>query len=187
MHLSIRQRINIRFFSYYLVNGTLNFKLLHEELNGEYHDILMARPDIFYKVCCVFINRECFLKQDWPDNERLGSFIYSEITGNKTFEFESWETVYEINDKGLNGAFKDFTQWFINHKAPGGEDYAQFIESLATFVEQSFVIWANVVEFENDVIINHEYVKSRVAKYIDGYITGNRDDLEDWECEFHIW
>jgi hypothetical protein len=185
MYLSIRQKSNIRHFIYYLVNGTLNFDVLHNKLKGEYHEILKNDPGLFYKACCVFINQECRLNEDWPQTGRIAGFIYDTIKGTEEFSFEAWETDLEIRDNDLNGAFKLFTKWFMHFESQGGGNYSAYIGELATFVETCFSIWSNVVTFNDGKITNADLANARVGSYINSYFTGTPYDIEDWEWELY--
>lgn len=185
MRLSLRQKSNIRYFVYYLVNGTLNFDLLHNKLNGTYHNILKENPELFYKTCCVFINQETTLNENYPQTKRLGQFLFDLIVGGTShITFAEWETNYEATKGNLNGEFKLFVRWFIESPAANGRTYKEYIECLASFVEQCFGIWANVVEIHDNKITNPDYAKTRVQLYINAYMGfGDYNDLEDWECE----
>ena len=79
MQLSVRQRSNIRHFIYYLVNGTLDFELLNNTPGTGYHEYLKQNPEVFFTVCCVFINQECKNAPAWPEVKRLGRFVYQQI------------------------------------------------------------------------------------------------------------
>ena len=184
MHLSVEQKSDIRHFIYYLVNGTLNFDFLHNKLNDEYHEILETSPDVFYKACCVYINQHC-VNKTLHDGARLGGFVFDTIKGTQQFAFETWETDFEVRGNELNGAFKSFTLWFTQFVTPSGETYYDYIASMATFVEQCFAIWANVIVFEEGEVNNADYAIARVSSYINSYFTNTEYDIQDWEWELY--
>jgi hypothetical protein len=190
MHLTIRQRSNIRHFIYYLVNGTLSFELLHNHLSVPYHDFLKTHPELFYKTCCVFINQQMMLDPSWPQVKRLAEFICKEVDPSKNKdldEFKAWELNFEIGALDVAGSFKSFTKWFIASTVVDEINYTNYIEDGATFVEQCFAIWANVIQFEKERAINYDHALSRVEEYIkfnNGVI--KETNLKDWEWELHM-
>jgi hypothetical protein len=190
MNLTIRQRSNIRHFIYYLVNGTLNFELLQNHLSVPYYNYLKTHPELFYKTCCVFINQQITLNPSWPQVKRLAEFICKEIdpTKNKEFEeFKGWELNFEIGALDIAGSFKSFTKWFIGSTVVNEVSYSNYIEDGATFVEQCFAIWANVIKFEEERAVNYDYVLTRVEEYIKfNYGAIDETTLEDWEWELHM-
>jgi hypothetical protein len=190
MNLTIRQRSNIRHFIYYLVNGTLDFELLNNCLSVNYHDHLKTHPELFYKTCCVFINQEVKLNPSWPEVNRLAEFIYleTELERRKDVkEFESWELNFQIKSLDLSDSFKAFSKWFIESGVVEGVGYTNYIEDGASFVEQCFAIWANVIEFDEVQAINFEQATSRVTEYMKSYYdTSFKHCLEDWEFELHM-
>ena len=190
MKLSIRQKSNIRHFIYYLVNGTLDFDLLNVRLQKAYHEVLKSDSDLFYKACCVFINQETKYNSDWPDVKRIAQFIYKELDPNSSDDLvtlEPWETQFEILKISLSDDFKSFTRWFIENSVVDKIGYKDYIEDGASFVEQCFAIWANVIECKDGVPINSNRAKERVEEYIKSYyIPGYKDNLESWECELHM-
>lgn len=190
MNLTIRQRSNIRHFIFYLVNGTLDFELLNNCLSGNYNDHLKTHPELFYKTCCLFINQEIRLSPSWPQVNRLAEFICKEIEPEKqkdVTEFESWELDFQIRSSDLSGSFKAFSKWFIESRVVERASYTNYIEDGASFVEQCFAIWANVIELEEGQAINFEHALGRVTEYIRSYYDPSyKDSLEDWECELYM-
>jgi hypothetical protein len=173
-----------------LVNGTLDFELLNNRLSVNYHDHLKAHPELFYKTCCLFINHEEKLNPSWPQVNRLAEFNCKEIEPEKhkdVKEFESWELDFQIRSSDLSGSFKAFSKWFIESVLVEGVSYTNYIEDGASFVEQCFAIWANVIEFEEGQAVNFEHAVSRVTEYIKSYYDPSyKDSLEDWECELYM-
>jgi hypothetical protein len=192
--LSIRQRSNIRFFVYYLVNGTLNFDLLHQYSSVVYHDYLKAHPELFYQACVAFINLECKDAPNWPDVTRLGSLIAEWIkTGfSKAFEVTEQEDSCKADSIGFKKAFLSFSNQFATGQGSnpfiGGVGYSDFINDGATNVETCFAIWANVIEFENGEAVNQEHAISRVNEYLKMYYGNDyQAQLEEWEWELHFF
>ena len=62
MKLTQDQKSNIRHFIYYLVNGTLDYKLLNTALAGKYFTILRGRPDIFLNAVVFLLIRMAMQK-----------------------------------------------------------------------------------------------------------------------------
>lgn len=191
--LSIRQRSNIRLFAYYLVNGTLDFDLLNNQLSVEYHGYLKTHPELFFKACFAFINLECKYAPNWPHMDHLGGLISQWIEPERFSKYnEPIETDCRANPKGLKEAFLAFSHRFSIGQADepfiAGINYADFISDGATNVETCFAIWANVIEFENGVAVNQEYAISRVLEYLKMYYgNGYQAQLEDWEWELYLY
>ncbi|MCC6283134.1 MAG: hypothetical protein IT262_21180 [Saprospiraceae bacterium] len=188
MTLSVRQKSNIRHFVYYLVNGTLDFELIQKTFADTYHDTLKSNSDLFYKTACVYINQEIELNPQWPDTKKLGKFI-CDLYENRVNEadFENWKTNFDTQQKDFSSDFKSFTKWFIASKTVPGITYSDYIDARASFVEQCFAIWANVVEIEHNVVKNTNHAIERVEQYIKSYfVPGFIDNLEEWECELHM-
>jgi|GEM_PF-1486028 len=188
MTLSVRQKSNIRHFVYYLVNGTLDFELIQTIFDSNYYDVLKSKPDFFFKTSCVFINQEIKLNPNWPNTKRLGNFICRLHCNNldKTY-FETWEIDFTENKADYSSDFKKFTRWFIEAKTVDNIKYNNYIEDGASFVEQCFAIWANVVNIENNRVTNFSHAIERVEQYIKSYyLPGYINDLEEWEYELHM-
>lgn len=190
MNLSIRQRSNIRHFIYYLVNGTLDYDLLNNFFNDHYHDYLRSHPDLFYKTSCVFINQEVRNNPFWPEVSRLAEFICKAADPKKGKDlpnFESWELNFQIDVLDLAGSFKAFTKWYIESEVVEGFSYIDYVENGASFVEQCFAIWANVIAFKEEQAVNFDLAISRVIEYIKSYFDPNyKGNLELWELELHM-
>ena len=187
MPLTVKQKSNIRHFAYYLVNGTLDFELIQKTFGNSYHSCLKSNTNLFYKTGCVFINQELWLNPDWLDAKKLGKFICQLYTNTiSTDDFKDWETDCTTDKPNYSSDFKKFMQWFIRFQVASGITFDSYIDDGATFVEQCFAIWANVVQVENSAIINHKHAIDRVEQYIKSYyIDGFTDNLEDWECELY--
>ncbi len=187
MTLSIRQKSNIRHFAYYLVNGTLDFELIQRTFPGGYYDTLQSNPELFYKTTCVFINQEMKLSPSWPDTKKLGKFFCQLYLNNfDTSDFEDWETDFKTEKPDFSSDFKNFAKWFINAQTVTGITYSDYIGDGASFVEQCFAIWANVVVIDNNKVTNSKHAIERVEQYIKSYyVQGFTNNLEDWECELH--
>lgn len=188
MTLSIRQKSNIRHFAYYLVNGTLDFELIQRTFGESYHDTLKSNPDLFYKTTCVYINQEIKLNPSWPDTKKLGRFICQLYAGNlDTNDFEDWERDFTTEKPDYSSDFKNFTKWFITAQTIFGITFDNYIEDGASFVEQCFAIWANVVLIENNKVTNYNHAIERVEQYIKSYyVQGFNDNLEEWERELQM-
>lgn len=190
MKLTIRQMSNIRHFIYYLVNGTLDFELLNSRLSVNYYDYLKTHPELFYKTCCVFINQEVKDSPSWPHVKRLAQFICKEIdpqNNQDLAKLEDWEFDFQIYTTDLAGSFKSLSKWFIQSSIVDGVEYSNYIEAGASFVEQCFAIWANVIVFEEQNAVNYDHAINRVTEYIKSYFDPNyEDNLEEWEIELHM-
>jgi hypothetical protein len=87
----------------------------------------------------------------------------------------------------LSDSFKRFTKWFLWSTVVAGISYTNYIEGGASFVEQCFAIWANVIAFKGGQAMNLEYATSRAAEYINSYYRPSyKHNLEDWECELYM-
>jgi hypothetical protein len=188
MTLSVRQKSNIRHFIYYLVNGTLDFELIQKTFDESYYNKLKLNPYLFYKTSCVYINQEIKLNPTWPDTQKLGKFICELYKSSiNKIDFEDWETNFDIYQNDFSTDFKNFTKWFIGSKIVSNVTYSDYIGDGASFVEQCFAIWANVVKIENNRVTNNEHAIERVEQYIKSYyVPGYTDNLEEWECELHM-
>ncbi len=173
---------------YYLVNGTLDFEPIQKTFGESYYYQLKSNPDLFYKTACVYSNQEIKLNPTWPDTKKLGKFICdlykNEI--NKV-DFEDWETNFDTQQEDFSSDFKNFTKWFVASIIVSEVTYKDYIGDGASFVEQCFAIWANVVEIENNRVTNFDHAIERVEQYIRSYyIPDYTDNLEKWECELHM-
>lgn len=188
MTLTLRQKSNIRHFVYYLTNGTLNPELIQEVFGDDYHLALQAKPELFYKTACVYINQEIASTPKWPDTKRLGKFICQLYLDNiDSNDFDDWETNFATEKPDFSSDFKKFTRWFINAKTIPGISFKNYIGDGATFVEQCFAIWANVVILDENKVNNYDHAIARVEQYIKSYyIEDYVHDLEEWECELHF-
>jgi len=188
MTLSVEQKTNIRLFVFYLVNGTLDVELIEESFGVSYHDVLKLNPDLFYKTACVYINQEIKLFPNNTDTERLGKFICELYkSSNHKTDFADWETNFDTQQNDFSTDFKNFTKWFISAKTVLGVTYSDYIDNGASFVEQCFAIWANVVKIENNRVINNDHAIERVEQYIKLYfVPGYIDNLEEWERELYM-
>jgi len=185
--LSTKQKSNIRFFIYYLVNGSLNYERIESTFKGKYFEVLKAHPDYFYKTASVFINQEVHVSSVWPNTDKLGQFICNLYKNElNATQFEAWELDFTFNMPGLSSDFKRFTQWFIE-KITNGHSYYDYITNGASHVEQCFAIWANVVVINNGRVINFDDAIERVDQYLKSYyIKDFKSNLKDWECELHF-
>lgn len=188
MELSVRQKSNIRHFVYYLVNGTLNFELIQKTFGESYYNTLESNPHLFYKTACVYINQEIKLNPTWPDTQKLGKFICDLYKNEiKSAEFEDWETNFDTKNEDFSSDFKNFTKWFLVSMTVSEVTYKDYIDDGASFVEQCFAIWANVVKIENNRVTNFDHAIERVEQYIKSYyISDYTSNLEDWECELYV-
>jgi len=186
--LSNQQKTNIRHFIYYLVNGTLDFSLINDRIKDPYYEVLGSNPSLFFKVCCVFINQEVAIKNDWPQVNRLAEFLCKELDpvhNSDLIDLESWELDFQIKSDDLSGEFKSFTKWFIETEIVNEVGFKDYIEEGPSLVEQCYAIWSNVIIFEEGRCSNADYTRSRVSIYIRGYYLGHEDGLEEWEC--NLW
>jgi hypothetical protein len=187
MTLSVRQKSNIRHFVYYLVNGTLDFELMQKTFGDHYHDKLISDPDLFYKTACVYINQEIKLNPKWPDVKKLGKFICQLYYGGINTDFEVWEMDYAIGGRDFSADFKSFVKWFIEAKTVKDVSFRNYINDGASYVEQCFAIWSNVVVLDENKVTNYAHAIERVEQYIKSYyVEGYEDDLGEWECELHM-
>ena len=119
----------------------------------------------------------------------MAQFICKKVHSNvisDVKEFEPWELNFEIAEDDLSGSFKAFTSWFVSSSVSNKEGYQQYIQSLASFVEQCFAIWANVIEFEEGRAVNSLYSQQRVLLYIlEYYGQIEQSGLQEWELELH--
>jgi hypothetical protein len=187
MTLSVIKKSNIRHFIYYLVNGTLNFELIQHTFNDSYHQILKDNPDFFYKTCCVFINQETTSNPSWPDTKKLGRFMcHLHSPTVDIYDLEDWEQDFTCSESDLSSDFKRFTKWYQETETVDNIFYDDYISEGASFVEQCFAIWTNVIELGGNKVINFEHSTERVEQYIKSYyMDGFIDNLQEWECELH--
>jgi hypothetical protein len=190
--LSTRQKSNIRHFIFYLVNSTLNFELIQTTFGNNnhtnyYQTVLKSDPDFFYQTACVFINQETTLHPDWPYTEKLGRFIcHLHDKRIDISDFEPWELNFTTDGSDFSSDFKQFTKWFIQANVVNGASFSNYIDDGASFAEQCFAIWTNVVTLDAGRVTNFEHAIKRVEEYIKFYYNPEYGfNLEEWECE--LW
>ena len=186
--LDIKSKADIRFFTYYLVNGTLDYDLLNIKLKTNHIEFLENNPRLFFESYCVFANHKRKTPEIDPMNRRVAEYICKSIEPENFQQFdnfENWELEFNFNGNDFSNCLKSFAYKITFDKI----DKLKITENLfkhcitygATFWETVFVIWANNLEFENDKIINQDYAIERVTQwYIDN------EKIEEWEIELEI-
>ena len=188
MRLDIKSKADVRFFTYYLVNGTLDFDLIHEELEEFHIDYLENNPKLFFESFCIFSNHKYRTPDINPMNSRVAQYICKTIDPEKfkRFDnFESWELDFDFNGNDFFNCLKEFAFKIsfdkIDILIETENLFKEHISYGATFWETVFVIWANNLEIENGVITNQQYAISRAAQYFINY-----DEIEEWEYELEM-
>ena len=186
--LDIKSKADIRFFTYYLVNGTLNFDLLHNKLKTNHIDFMSQNPKLFFESFCVFANHRERTPDINPMNKRVAEYICKSIEPNnfRHFDnFEKWEMNFDFSGNDFINCLKDFAYRVSFDKIDNGNLidnlFKRSITYGATFWETVFVIWANNLEFESDKIRNQEYSIGRAAQWYLG-----KEEVEDWEIELEM-
>lgn len=194
MRLDNDVKAEIRFFIYYLINGTLDFDLLNNKLKTNYRQYLAKHADLFFLTCCVFINNQSKNGSDKGIDKRCAEFICQYIEPdrfNSIEEFQGWESDAKMEGLSLANSFKDFAFRIAHEKLDTklftSPYYSDFIIRCGpSFVEQGFTIWANNIEIENDVVINQEYAIARATQYFKTWFDQSYSpipDFEEWELE----
>jgi hypothetical protein len=188
MRLDTKTKADIRFFTYYFVNGTLDFDLLNNKLTTYHIDYLKQNPRLFFESFCVFINHKTRTPDLDPMNKRVAEYICKTIEPENFQQydnFENWEIDFDFNGNDFANCFKDFA-----HRLSFDEivilsltenHFKKSITYGATFWETAFVIWTNNLEIENGIVTNQEYAIDRACKWFE-----NPEIFEDWEVELEM-
>lgn len=187
MRLDIKSKADVRFFIYYLLNGTLDFDLLSNQLSTSYIDYFEHHPELFFETCCIFINHKKRTPDINPMNRRAAEYICKTIEPNNFQEFaifEPWELDFTHSGTDFFNCFKDFAFKVAFDKIERLQTipyYKHLFSYGATFSETVFVIWANNLEFENETITNQQFAVDRAAQwFIDN------EAVEEWEFELEM-
>jgi hypothetical protein len=188
MRLDNKAKADIRFFTYYLVNGTLHFDLLNNQLHINHIEYLEQNSKLFFESYCVFINHRLRTPDINPMNKRVAEYICKTIDPDNfrhLDNFENWEIDFAFEGNDFPNCFKDFAYRISFDKIPlltATENlFKNSISYGATFWETVFVIWANNLEIENNKVINQEFAIERATQwYLDC------EKVEDWEIELEM-
>ena len=186
--LDIKSKADIRFFTYYLVNGTLDYDLLNKQLKTNHIEFLENNPRLFFESFCVFANHRRKTLNINPMNRRVAEYICKSIEPEnfKQFDnFQNWELDFDFDGNDFTSCLKNFAYKITFDKIDklkSTENLFKYCISYgATFWETVFVIWTNNLEFENHKIINQDYAIDRAAQwYIDN------EKVEEWEIELEM-
>ncbi len=188
MRLDTKTKADIRFFTYYFINGTLNFDLLRSKLKTYHIDYIEQNPRLFFESFCVFINHKMRTPDINPMNTRVAEYICKTIDPKNFhyFEnFENWEIDFEFKGTDFSNCFKDFAYRLsfdrIEKLALTRNLFKKSITYGGTFWETVFVIWANNLDIEDGIVINQEYAINRACKWFE-----NPEIFEDWEVELEM-
>lgn len=188
MRLDTKTKADIRFFSYYLVNGTLDFDLLNNQLEVNHIEYLAENPRLFFEAYCIFINHKQHTPDIDPMNKRVAEYICKTIDPHnfkKIDNFENWEIDFEIEGNDFANSFKDFAYKISMDKIEKlvvSENYFRNCISYgATFWETVFVIWANNLQIESGKIVNQEYVIERATQWFLDVAK-----VQEWEYELEM-
>jgi hypothetical protein len=184
--LDIENKSDIRFFIYYLVNGTLDFDLLNNELKTNYIEYIEAHPELFFHTCCVFINHQKRTPSNEPMSRRCAEYICKTIEPDNFSQFdnfEPWEINFDFNSNDFYDCFKDFSYRIAFEKIEKLESNKPYYKDLfswgASYLEKAYSIWANNLEIENLVVLNQEYAIDRAVLFF----LNREEELEEWERE----
>lgn len=188
MTLDIKSKADIRFFTYYFVNGTLDFDLLNNQLKTYHIDFIKENPKLFFEAFCVFANHKHKTPNLNPMNKRVAEYLCKSIDFDnfRHFDnFEEWELNFDFDDKNFTSCLKDFAFRIafdkIEKLKSANNLFKESITNGATFWETVFVIWANNLKIENGIVTNQEYAIDRACKWF-----ANPEIFEDWEVELEM-
>lgn len=188
MKLDTKTKADIRFFTYYFVNGTLDFDLLNSQLKIYHINFIEQNPRLFFESFCVFINHKLRTPDINPMNKRVAEYICKtiDLDSFRNYDnFENWEINFEFNGDDFANCFKDFVYRITFDKIEKltlSENYfKRYITYGATFWETVFVIWANNLEIENNKVLNQEHAINRACDWFT-----NPEIFEDWEVELEM-
>jgi len=186
--LDIKSKADIRFFTYYLVNGTLDFDLLNNKLKTNHIDFISQNSKLFFESFCVFANHKKQTADINPMNKRVAEYICKSIEPDnfRQFDnFEKWELNFDFHGNDLTNCLKDFAYRVsfdkIDKLKMTGNVFKDCITFGATFWETVFVIWANNLEFDSGKITNQEYAIDRAVQWF-----LDNEKVNEWEIELQM-
>ncbi|MBN8701276.1 MAG: hypothetical protein J0L54_16835 [Chitinophagales bacterium] len=188
MRLDTKSKADIRFFTYYFVNGTLNFDLIRNQLKTFYLDYLENNPRLFFESFCIFINHKITTADIDTMHKRVAEYMCKTIEPNNFTHldnFQNWELDFKFTGTDFPSCFKDFAYRLafdkIERVAKSEQIFKKSILYGATFWETVFAIWANNLQIENGIVINQEYAIERASLWF-----FNPEIFEDWEVELEM-
>lgn len=93
--------------------------------------------------------------------------------------------------KSFNSAFRKFAYFLSsgNHHNLKGIDYLSLYGEEPSAIEQTYVIFINVLELDDaGTVLNAKYAEKRATDYLREYCDGNfnvEPPYEDWEIALH--
>ncbi len=188
MKLDTKYKADVRFFIYYLLNGTLDFDLLNNKLQKDRIEYFETHPELFFQCCCVFINHLKHRPDSTKINRRVAEYICKTIEPENFTQFdnfESWEIDFVYSGNDFFNSFKEFAHKVafdeIEKLYSTGPYYKFIFSNGATFSETLFVIWANNIEINYNIVINQKYAIDRAATWF-----SDPEVFEDWEVELEM-
>jgi hypothetical protein len=196
MKLAANYKAGIRFFIYYLVNGTLNFDLFNNRLRGNYHEYLESNPQLFFAACCVFINHTKTNSKSVGSHRRSAELICKSVEPDNFTEikdFEDWEINSDITTNDFFDSFKDFAKRIsfekLDQNIISPPYYKHCIINGASYLEQAFSIWANNLDLNDERVANQEYAIERATKWMknggESFKNGG-ESFEEWELDLEF-
>jgi len=186
--LDIKSKADIRFFTYYFINGTLDFDLLNNQLNTYHIDFIRENPNLFFEAFCVFANHKKRLQNLDPMNKRVAQYLCKtiDIENFRHFDnFEKWELNFDFDGEDFTNCLKDFAYRIafdkIDKLSSTNNLFNECITYGATFWETVFVIWANNLQFLEDKVTNQEYAIDRATQWF-----LDNEKVEEWEIELEM-
>jgi hypothetical protein len=186
--LDIKSKADLRFFTYYFANGTLDFDLLNNQLKTYHIDFIRENPRLFFEAFCVFANHKNRTLNLNPMHKRVAEYLCKTIDIEKFRHFdnfEKWELNFDFDGEDFTNCLKDFAYRIafdkIDKLSSTNNLFKECITYGATFWETVFVIWANNLQFSGDKVTNQEYAVDRAAQwFIDN------EKVEEWEIELEM-
>lgn len=183
--LDIKSKADIRLFTYYFINGTLDFDLLNNQLKTNHIDYIKENPILFFEAYCVFANHKNRTPDLNPMNRRVAEYLCKtiDIDHFRHFDnFEEWELSFDIEGNSFASCLKDFAYRIafdkIGSLSSTNNRFKDCITYGATFWETVFVIWANNLQIENTKVINQAYSIGRACQWFE-----NPKKIEAWEMK----
>jgi len=93
----------------------------------------------------------------------------------------------------FSGALRTFSYWVANgtlgHPLLEGIDYSELFSSEPSALEQTYAIFANVIEMDDKgTVLNAKHAEQRAAQWLRSYCDPNykvNPPFEDWEVSLH--
>ena len=203
-HLSIEFRSDLRFFAFFVANGSLFASRLWDAYGFPYIPFLLEKDGVFGRMFSIFINvwRPCSVQERQtreprfiPDY-RAEQYLMNHIEPSREVvpPFEDWE----LTGVNSQGAWKDSVKAFSISLGDGclqpellaGIDYVPGLFNCGSTLEAIYAVFSNVLTIdERGSPNNYEHACLRAAQCVKLWcVPGYRVEPEfaGWETELHL-